>query len=49
MTLGMVLKGFFRDGSSRWDTTKYECSSWNGFGVQTSIGRITGRDARGSS
>jgi len=49
MTLGIVLKGFLRDVSSRWDATKYECSSWNGFGVQTSIGRITGRDARGSS
>jgi hypothetical protein len=34
--------------SSRWEATTYECSSWNGFGVQKSIGRIAGRDARGS-
>jgi len=33
--------------SLRWETTEHECSSWNGFGVQKSIGRIAGRDARG--
>jgi hypothetical protein len=36
-----------RARSLRWETTEYECSSWNGFGVQKSIGRIAGRDARG--
>jgi len=38
-------------GVARWsprqEATTYECSSWNGFGVQKSIGRIAGRDARG--
>jgi hypothetical protein len=33
--------------SLRWETAEHECSSWNGFGVQKSIGRIAGRDARG--
>jgi len=33
--------------SLRWEATEHECSSWNGFGVQKSIGRIAGRDARG--
>jgi len=44
--LGQAPKGDCK-WSSRWETTKYECSSWNGFGVQKSIGRIAGRDARG--
>jgi hypothetical protein len=33
--------------SLRWEEAEHECSSWNGFGVQKSIGRIAGRDARG--
>jgi len=33
--------------SLRWEATEHECSSWNGFGVQKSIGRIAGRDALG--
>jgi len=41
-----VPKGVAR-WSPRWEATTYECSSWNGFGVQKSIGRIAGRDARG--
>jgi hypothetical protein len=41
-----VPKGVAR-WSPRWEATMYECSSWNGFGVQKSIGRIAGRDARG--
>jgi len=40
-------KDLARVRSLRWETAKHECSSWNGFGVQTSIGRIAGRDARG--
>jgi hypothetical protein len=39
-------------GIARWplrrETAKHECSSWDGFGVQKSIGRIAGRDARGT-
>jgi hypothetical protein len=33
--------------SLRREATEHECSSWNGFGVQKSIGRTAGRDARG--
>jgi len=33
--------------SLRWEATEHECSSWNGFGVQKSIERSVGRDARG--
>jgi hypothetical protein len=33
--------------SLRREATEYGCSSLNGFGVQKSIGRIAGRDARG--
>jgi len=43
----VVSKGIARARSPRQEATKYECSSRNGFGVQTSIGRIAGRDARG--
>lgn len=42
----MVPQGIARR-SPRWETAEHECSSWNGFGVQKSIGRIADRDARG--
>jgi hypothetical protein len=38
-----------RYGTLRRETTEYGCSSRNGFGVQKSIGRIAGRDARESA
>jgi hypothetical protein len=34
-------------GSLHWESAKYGCSSLKCFGVQRSIGRIAGRDARG--
>jgi hypothetical protein len=46
-TLERAPKGIARARSLRWEAAKHECSSWNGFGVQKSIGRIAGRDARG--
>jgi len=37
-----------RIGRCAGKATKHECSSWNGFGVQKSVGRIAGREVRGS-
>jgi hypothetical protein len=46
--LGRAPKGLARDSiAALGSDEKHECSSGNGFGVQKSIGRIAGRDARG--